>query len=146
MDQEETIGERLRRLRLARGLSQRGICLGSTIDYSYVSRIEAGTRNPSVRVVRFLARRLRVSEYYLEHGRPDPTRERMWQLVELARFWRARCWFLERRLAEFESKMTADPSTLDETLHAEVRRLQQFGTEVRDESETEVARQGATAS
>lgn len=64
---DEPIGERLRRLRLERSLSQRDIS-GPGISYAYISRIESGTRTPSVKAIRMLARRLGVSPEYLETG------------------------------------------------------------------------------
>src|SRR5438477_3839837 len=66
-DLTEPIGRRLRRLRLERGLSQRELS-GPGVSYAYISRIEAGTRQPSVKALRVLARKLRVSPEYLETG------------------------------------------------------------------------------
>src|SRR4051794_41777804 len=63
----ETIGQRLRRLRLESGLSQRELS-GPGVSYAYISRIEAGSRQPSVKALRVLARKLRVSPEYLETG------------------------------------------------------------------------------
>jgi transcriptional regulator with XRE-family HTH domain len=63
----ETIGERLRRLRTDRGFSQREVSAPG-VSYAYISRIEAGTRTPSVRALRMLAARLGVPEEYLEYG------------------------------------------------------------------------------
>jgi transcriptional regulator with XRE-family HTH domain len=63
----ETVGERLRRLRRDRGLSQRELA-GPGVSYAYISRIEAGTRTPSVKALRTLARALGVSSEYLETG------------------------------------------------------------------------------
>jgi transcriptional regulator with XRE-family HTH domain len=63
----EPIGVRLRRLRLERGLSQRELA-GPGVSYAYISRIEAGTRRPSVKALRTLARKLGVSPEYLETG------------------------------------------------------------------------------
>jgi tetratricopeptide (TPR) repeat protein len=63
----ETIGERLRRLRLERGFSQRQLS-SPGVSYAYISRIEAGTRQPSVKAVRKLAAKLAVSAEYLETG------------------------------------------------------------------------------
>jgi tetratricopeptide (TPR) repeat protein len=63
----EAIGIRLRRLRLERGLSQRELA-GPGVSYAYISRIEAGTRRPSVKALRTLARTLGVSPEYLETG------------------------------------------------------------------------------
>ena len=64
---DETIGERLRRLRTERGLSQRELAEPG-VSYAYISRIEAGTRQPSVKALRKLARKLSVSAGYLETG------------------------------------------------------------------------------
>src|ERR687898_833913 len=63
----EPIGVRLRRLRVERGLSQRELA-GPGVSYAYISRIEAGTRRPSVKALRTLARKLSVSAEYLETG------------------------------------------------------------------------------
>src|SRR3954453_18037465 len=66
-DETETIGQRLRRLRLERGFSQRELS-GPGVSYAYISRIEAGARTPSVKALRMLARKLGVSVEYLETG------------------------------------------------------------------------------
>ena len=74
---EETIGARLRRLRTDRGLSQRELA-SPGVSYAYISRIEAGTRQPSVKALRKLARKLGVTAEYLETGsdmREDELRE-----------------------------------------------------------------------
>jgi transcriptional regulator with XRE-family HTH domain len=63
----ETIGQRLKRLRLERGLSQRELAAPG-VSYAYISRIEAGTRQPSVKALRRLAAKLGVSADYLETG------------------------------------------------------------------------------
>jgi transcriptional regulator with XRE-family HTH domain len=63
----ETIGERLKRLRLERGLSQRELAAPG-VSYAYISRIEAGSRQPSVKALRRLASKLGVSADYLETG------------------------------------------------------------------------------
>jgi transcriptional regulator with XRE-family HTH domain len=68
---DETIGARVRRLRQARGMSQRALS-GPGISYAYVSRIEAGQRNPSLKAIRLLARRLGVTPEYLETGSKIP--------------------------------------------------------------------------
>jgi transcriptional regulator with XRE-family HTH domain len=64
----EPIGARLKRLRLARGLSQRELS-SPGVSYAYISRIEAGARHPSVKALRQLAPKLGVSVEYLETGR-----------------------------------------------------------------------------
>src|SRR5437870_12289803 len=67
MSAGESIGQRLRRLRLEEGLSQRELA-GPGVSYAYVSRIEGGQRRPSLRAIRVLARKLGVSAQYLETG------------------------------------------------------------------------------
>jgi transcriptional regulator with XRE-family HTH domain len=64
---EETIGSRLKRLRLERGFSQRELAAPG-VSYAYISRIEAGTRQPSVKALRRLAAKLGVTAEYLETG------------------------------------------------------------------------------
>jgi tetratricopeptide (TPR) repeat protein len=68
---EETIGQRIRRLRLEKGLSQRELS-GPGVSYAYISRLEGGTRKPSLKAIRHLARRLGVSQDYIETGDPIP--------------------------------------------------------------------------
>src|SRR5207237_9598425 len=72
----ETIGERLRRLRLDRDLSQRELS-SPGVSYAYISRIEAGTRQPSVKALRKLAPKLGVSVDYLETGSEIGTEEEL---------------------------------------------------------------------
>jgi transcriptional regulator with XRE-family HTH domain len=66
--QTEPVGARLKRLRQARGFSQRDLS-SPGVSYAYISRIEAGARVPSVKALRKLARKLGVSVEYLETGR-----------------------------------------------------------------------------
>ncbi len=69
MTAREGVGQRIKRLRLERGLSQRALTEGlDRLTYAYVSRIEADTRTPSLRALRQLAERLDVSALYLETG------------------------------------------------------------------------------
>src|SRR5437016_2183183 len=63
----ETIGQRLRGLRTERRFSQRELS-SPGVSYAYISRIEAGTRQPSVKALRKLARKLGVTADYLETG------------------------------------------------------------------------------
>ncbi len=67
-DSAETIGARLKRLRLQRGFSQRDLS-SPGVSYAYISRIEAGARTPSVKALRKLAQKLSVSVEFLETGR-----------------------------------------------------------------------------
>jgi transcriptional regulator with XRE-family HTH domain len=68
---EEPFAQRLLRLRRELGWSQRRL---SRAGYTaaYISRLEAGERQPSVHVIRQLATELGVDPYYLETGRDDP--------------------------------------------------------------------------
>ncbi len=70
----ETVGQRLRRLRNERRLSQRELA-SPGVSYAYISRIEAGARRPSVKALRQLAPKLGVSVEYLETGRDLSERE-----------------------------------------------------------------------
>jgi transcriptional regulator with XRE-family HTH domain len=64
----ESVGARLKRLRLQRGFSQRDLS-SPGVSYAYISRIEAGARTPSVKALRKLAQKLGVSVEYLETGK-----------------------------------------------------------------------------
>ena len=82
----ETIGQRLKRLRLDHGLSQRELAAPG-VSYAYISRIEAGTRQPSVKALRRLAAKLGVTADYLETGSqlaPEEQRELRLADLELA--------------------------------------------------------------
>ena len=96
--QAESIGQRLRRLRRERGLSQRELA-GPGVSYAYISRIEAGARRPSVKALRMLARKLGVSADYLETGSEiRDTDERELQIADAE---------LELRLAEVTDEAEA---------------------------------------
>src|ERR1041385_6529860 len=70
-NEPEKVGQRIRRLRRERGLSQRELAEPG-ISYAYLSRIEAGQRSPSLRALRILAPTLAVSSEYLETGAKVP--------------------------------------------------------------------------
>jgi transcriptional regulator with XRE-family HTH domain len=97
---EESIGQRVRRLRLERGLSQRELS-AQGVSYAYISRIEAGERMPSVKALRTLARKLGVSPEYLETGRDLAAREEL----EIA-----------LNEAELELRLAADTAGAEERL------------------------------
>jgi transcriptional regulator with XRE-family HTH domain/HEPN domain-containing protein len=71
VDDPAAVGERIRRAREERGLTQRELAFPGCSS-AYISRIEAGARTPSLQVLRELATRLHVSEDYLAHGRDTP--------------------------------------------------------------------------
>jgi transcriptional regulator with XRE-family HTH domain len=62
-----TLGQRLRSLRIERGLSQQDLA-GDLVSPSYVSLIESGRRSPEREVLDGLARRLGCSPLFLETG------------------------------------------------------------------------------
>jgi transcriptional regulator with XRE-family HTH domain len=92
----ESVGARLKRLRLQRGFSQRDLS-SPGVSYAYISRIEAGARTPSVKALRKLAQKLEVSVEYLETGRDiREVDDRELRLADVE---------LELRLAEDTSKV-----------------------------------------
>lgn len=68
------IGNRVRRRRLALDLSQRQLSVDG-ISYAYISRIEHGTRTPSLYALIALAEQLDTTAHYLATGRHTPSRE-----------------------------------------------------------------------
>jgi transcriptional regulator with XRE-family HTH domain len=111
----ETVGERIRRLRLSRGLSQRALA-GPGVSYAYISRIESGDRKPSLKSLRYLAGRLGVDPDYLEEGRAIPARkERELRLVD----------------AEIELRLGGDLERAEERLRALLAEDVPDGLEVR---------------
>lgn len=54
-DTELSLGDFIRRARVARGLSQRRLSLNAGLSPSYVGKIEAGENDPSFRAVSKLA-------------------------------------------------------------------------------------------
>ena len=58
---EESLGEILRQLRKERGLSQEELALGSGYHRTYISLLERGQKNPSLRTIFELAKALEVA-------------------------------------------------------------------------------------
>jgi transcriptional regulator with XRE-family HTH domain len=69
-----TVGDRIRERQVELGLSQRELA-SEGVSYAYISRLEANTRQPSVRALRKLAPKLGVSSHWLETGDDDPAEE-----------------------------------------------------------------------
>jgi transcriptional regulator with XRE-family HTH domain len=71
-------GQRLRRLRLARGLSQEQLAAVAGLDRTYVSSCEAGRRNATIRTIERLSAALDVdacalaSDQHAFDGEADP--------------------------------------------------------------------------
>src|SRR5438094_8232646 len=95
---QEGVGARLKRLRVARGFSQRDLS-SPGVSYAYISRIEAGARTPSVKALRKLSQKLGVSVEYLESGRDiRDVDDRELRLADAE---------LERRLTDYVSAVVA---------------------------------------
>jgi tetratricopeptide (TPR) repeat protein len=110
----EGVGQRLKRLRVARGFSQRDLS-SPGVSYAYISRIEAGARTPSVKALRKLAQKLGVSVEYLETGRD--IREIDDRELKLAD-------------AELQLRLEADTSTAEEKLAEVLAESQAAGDRV----------------
>jgi transcriptional regulator with XRE-family HTH domain len=78
---DETIAYRLIRLRTECRVSQRQLAEPG-ISNSYIARIESGTRTPSIKTIRQLAKKLGVTPEYLETGHESPYVD---QIAELER-------------------------------------------------------------
>src|SRR5437773_7281773 len=62
-----SLGERLRALRIAAGLTQSDLA-GGRFSKEYLSQIERGKTRPTAETLEWLAARLRVDPTYLESG------------------------------------------------------------------------------
>lgn len=60
MDLVRQLGENIRRERIARGLSQEQLAFDAGMKRTYLSDLERGTRNPSVRALGRLAEALKM--------------------------------------------------------------------------------------
>lgn len=70
-----TVGDRIYERRVELGLNQRDLGWQSGLTAAYISRVELGQRQPSVKALRKLAPPLDVSVYWLENGWEDPAEE-----------------------------------------------------------------------
>ncbi len=60
MDIKKKFGEKVKKLRLDRGLSQEGLANEANLDRTYIPGIEKGERNVSITVIEKLAIALKV--------------------------------------------------------------------------------------
>jgi transcriptional regulator with XRE-family HTH domain len=65
MDVVQLLGENVRRYRKLKGMTQEQLALEADMERSYVSDLERGQRNPSVRALGRLAEALRVPPHQL---------------------------------------------------------------------------------
>lgn len=116
------IGTRLRRLRVAKGLTQRELA-APRYTHAYVSTIEAGRRKPSRRALEHFASRLGIDVEELETGRPADLEARL----ELG--------LNEARIALSEGRL----EETEEALRQVVRRAKRYGLQ-KIEAKAEEAR------
>jgi transcriptional regulator with XRE-family HTH domain len=91
------VGDRIRSRRRELGLSQREIAEPG-VSYAYISRIEGGARDPSVKALRKIAGKLGVSAHWLETGEEEPLEKYVRELGRLSEIERA----LDRALADLD--------------------------------------------
>ena len=60
MEAQAIVARNLRKLRVARGLSQEALAVDAEIDRTYVSRLERGMENPTVAVLDRIANALSI--------------------------------------------------------------------------------------
>lgn len=76
MDARRSVGWNLRKLRVAKGLSQERLALEAGIDRAYVGRVERGTENVTIDTIEMLANALGVAVpalfHEVEEGTPLP--------------------------------------------------------------------------
>ncbi len=73
MDARAVVARNLRRIRVQRGISQEALAVDAGIDRTYVSRLERGLENPTVRVLEQLAKALSTEliEFFVVPRRSD---------------------------------------------------------------------------
>ena len=74
MNARALVARNLRRLRVARGVSQEALAVDAEIDRTYVSRLERGMENPTVAVLEKLAAALDcgIAEFFVLPKRGEP--------------------------------------------------------------------------
>lgn len=76
MDLPRILGRNVRRERLRLGKSQEELALDADMKRSYLSDLERGTRNPSVKAIARLAAALGIEPHVLLMPPPDTRSER----------------------------------------------------------------------
>lgn len=116
----DSVGGRIRRLRLQRNLSQQDLA-GPALSASYVSLIESGRRRPSAGVLSFLADRLQVNYNDLASGTGSAEAEAVTS-IELARAALA-ARYPQAALELLEPLLAEEPGCLTESAPIRVRLL-----------------------
>ena len=78
-----SLGERVRQLRIAHGLTQTDLA-GDRFSKEYVSQIERGKTRPTAETIEWLAERLGVDATFLEIGVSSSERERVESVISRA--------------------------------------------------------------
>ncbi|NMR19325.1 helix-turn-helix transcriptional regulator [Cellulomonas fimi] len=109
------LGDRLRALRVAAGLSQTALA-GDAFSPSYVSLIEGGRREPTDAALAVLAARLDTTTEYLRHGESGPSESKARLEIDYAKL------ALETgKAVEARDRMLAlDLGSISSTLHSEI--------------------------
>lgn len=68
MEDRETLGQRIRRIRTQQGLSLAKV-VGTDVSRAFLNQVEMGRARPSIRVLRIIAERLGTEVEYLLEGR-----------------------------------------------------------------------------
>lgn len=71
MDARAIFGENVRRARKAAGISQEDLAFQAGLARSYMSDVERGQRNPTVKVIGQIAAALKISAAPLVEGIPE---------------------------------------------------------------------------
>jgi transcriptional regulator with XRE-family HTH domain len=74
MEARALVAWNLRRLRVARGLSQEALAYDARIDRSYIGRVERGRENPTIIILEQLAASLgaHIAELFVEPAADEP--------------------------------------------------------------------------
>lgn len=61
MNSAKKLGENMKKIRLAKGMTQGDICRKLEVDRAYISNVESGNKNPTLSTITKLAKALGVS-------------------------------------------------------------------------------------
>ena len=61
MDTAKKLGKNMKKIRLAKGMSQGDICRTLGVDRAYISNVESGNKNPTLSTITKIAKALEVS-------------------------------------------------------------------------------------
>ncbi|MBY8821055.1 helix-turn-helix domain-containing protein [Sphingomonas colocasiae] len=75
MDAQTIFGNNVRQARVASGMSQEELAFQAGLARSYMSDVERGRRNPTVKIVGQIAAALKVSASVLVEGIPEDIAE-----------------------------------------------------------------------